>query len=211
MSSTRDATVKPNSPSMKSTSAAVCSAETALRQNSSASPRKNCSYQFICICFLRILDRNVGETERRSTPVSGQKSEGLVSGRRNYSYAEITITRLRLFECPLLQVAICQTLPQLNPVQQCSNLQFWNSTDPYAVSGRCAFRNEWIWRTARGIRSLGSFHGYMLTSAFGASIAHSIATLYGCGGRSCGRVRTAFWHCRTESRHEGLREWRCLQ
>src|SRR6059036_2207989 len=104
MSSTRDAMVKPNSPSMKSTSAAVCSAETALRQNSSASPRKNCSYQFICICFLRILDRNVGETERRSTPVSGQKSEGLVSGRRNYSYAEITITRLRLFQCPLLQV-----------------------------------------------------------------------------------------------------------
>src|SRR5437867_7807077 len=94
MSSTRDAMVKPNSPSMKSTSAAVCSAETALRQNSSASPRKNCSYQFLCICFLRILDRNVGETERRSTPVSGQKSEGLVSGRRNYSYAEITITRL---------------------------------------------------------------------------------------------------------------------
>src|SRR5213594_1305486 len=99
MSSTRDAMVKPNSPSMKSASAAVCSAETALRQNSSASPRKNCSYQFICICFLHILDSNVGETERRSTPVSGQKSEGLVSGRRNYSYAEITITRLRLFQC----------------------------------------------------------------------------------------------------------------
>src|SRR5213594_2047777 len=78
MSSTRDAMVKPNSPSMKSASAAVCSAETALRQNSSASPRKNCSYQFICICFLHILDSNVGETERRSTPVSGQKSEGLV-------------------------------------------------------------------------------------------------------------------------------------
>src|SRR5207247_3840743 len=99
------------------------SSETALRQNSNANPRKNCSYQFICICFLRILDRNVGETERRSTPVSGQKSEGLVSGRRNYSYAEITITRLRLFQCPLYKVAICQTLPQLNPGNP--ELTFW--------------------------------------------------------------------------------------
>jgi hypothetical protein len=26
-------------------------------------------------------------------------------------------------------------------------------------AGRCALRNEWIWRTARGIRSLGSFQG----------------------------------------------------
>jgi hypothetical protein len=31
--------------------------------------------------------------------------------------------------------------------------------------GRCARRKERIWRTARGIRSLGSFHGNMLTSA----------------------------------------------
>ena len=29
------------------------------------------------------------------------------------------------------------------------------------------------------IRSLGSFHGYMLSSAFGASIAASMATAYG--------------------------------
>src|ERR1051326_943208 len=70
----------------------------------------------------------------------------------------------------------------------------------YALSGRCAFRNEWIWRMARGIRSLGSFQGYMLTSAFGASIAHSIATLYGCGGVSSGRMSTGFWHWRTKSR-----------
>src|SRR5213594_1844430 len=118
MSSTRDAMVKPNSPSMKSTSAAVCSAETALRQNSSASPRKNCSYQFLCICFLRILDRNVGETERRSTPVSGQKSEGLVSGRRNYSYAEITITRLT-FSMPAFTG---RDLPDVAAVKiRCSN------------------------------------------------------------------------------------------
>ena len=49
-------------------------------------------------------------------------------------------------------------------------------TSVYAEAGRCARRNERIWRTARGIRSLGSFHGNMLTSAFGASIAHSMAT-----------------------------------
>ena len=29
----------------------------------------------------------------------------------------------------------------------------------YAEAGRWARRKEWIWRTARGIRSLGSFHG----------------------------------------------------
>ncbi len=45
-----------------------------------------------------------------------------------------------------------------------------------AAAGRCARRKEWICRTASGIRSFGSFHGNMLTSAFGASIAASIAT-----------------------------------
>ena len=49
-------------------------------------------------------------------------------------------------------------------------------------AGRCALRKEWIWRTARGIRSLGSFQGNMLTSAFGASIALSMATAYGWAG-----------------------------
>jgi hypothetical protein len=34
---------------------------------------------------------------------------------------------------------------------------------------------ERIWRTANGIRSLGSFQGNILTSAFGASIAASNA------------------------------------
>ena len=49
-------------------------------------------------------------------------------------------------------------------------------TGSYAPAGRCARRNERIWRTASGTRSFGSFHGNMLTSAFGASIALSIAT-----------------------------------
>jgi hypothetical protein len=34
----------------------------------------------------------------------------------------------------------------------------------------------------KGMRSLGSFHGNMLTSAFGANIAHSMATAYECDG-----------------------------
>src|SRR6266849_376372 len=67
-------------------------------------------------------------------------------------------------------------------------------------AGRCALRKEWIWRTARGIRSLGSFQGNMLTSAFGASIAHSMATAYGCAGTSSGRTRIGFWQLRTKSR-----------
>ena len=46
----------------------------------------------------------------------------------------------------------------------------------YAWAGRCARRKDRIWRTANGIRSLGSFQGNMLTSAFGASIAASMAT-----------------------------------
>ena len=54
-----------------------------------------------------------------------------------------------------------------------------------------------IWRTARGIRSFGSFHGYMLTSAFGASIAASMATLNGCPGMSSGRISTGVLHVRT--------------
>src|ERR1700691_2556990 len=65
---------------------------------------------------------------------------------------------------------------------------------------RCARRNERIWRTARGIRSTGSFHGNMLTSALGASIADSMATAYGCAGTSSGRMRTGVWQLRTKSR-----------
>src|SRR5262249_32919102 len=40
----------------------------------------------------------------------------------------------------------------------------------------------------------------MLTSAFGASIAHSIATAYGCAGTSSDRTRIGFWQRRTKSR-----------
>lgn len=46
----------------------------------------------------------------------------------------------------------------------------------HATAGRWARRKERICRAASGIRSFGSFHGNMLTSAFGASIAASIAT-----------------------------------
>lgn len=45
-----------------------------------------------------------------------------------------------------------------------------------AVAGRLAFRNVRMCRTASGIFSGTSFHGYMLTCALGASIADSIAT-----------------------------------
>src|SRR5437588_13041212 len=40
----------------------------------------------------------------------------------------------------------------------------------------------------------------MLTSAFGASIAHSMATAYGCAGTSSGKIRIGFWQLRTKSR-----------
>ena len=46
----------------------------------------------------------------------------------------------------------------------------------YTQANRCARRKECIWRTVSGTRSFGSYHGYMLTSAFGASIAASMAT-----------------------------------
>ncbi len=55
------------------------------------------------------------------------------------------------------------------------------------------------WRTARGTRSFGSFHGNMLTSAFGASIAASMATAYGCAGISSRRMSTGVRHVRTKS------------
>src|SRR5262249_20292166 len=35
---------------------------------------------------------------------------------------------------------------------------------------------------------------------FGASIAASMATAYGCAGTSSGRIRTGVWHLRTKSR-----------
>src|SRR4029079_4725890 len=69
-----------------------------------------------------------------------------------------------------------------------------------AVVVRCARRNDRICRTASGIRSFGSFHGNMLTSAFGASIAASIAVLYGCAGMSSGRVSTGVLQLRNKSR-----------
>src|SRR5579864_3471764 len=72
--------------------------------------------------------------------------------------------------------------------------------DTAVYAGRCALRKEWIWRTARGIRSLGSFQGNMLTSAFGASIALSMATAYGWAGASSGRTRIGVWQPRTKSR-----------
>src|SRR4026208_939979 len=72
---------------------------------------------------------------------------------------------------------------------------------PSAVyAGRCALRKEWTWRTAKGIRSLGSFQGNRLTSAFGASIALSMATAYGWAGESSGRTRIGVWQLRTKSR-----------
>ena len=46
----------------------------------------------------------------------------------------------------------------------------------YAVAGRCARRKECTCRSANGMRSFGCFHGNIVTSAFGASIAASIAT-----------------------------------
>jgi hypothetical protein len=45
-----------------------------------------------------------------------------------------------------------------------------------ATAGRLAFRNVLMCRTASGIFSGTSFHGYMLTCELGASIATSIAT-----------------------------------
>src|SRR3954466_2829073 len=70
----------------------------------------------------------------------------------------------------------------------------------HAATGRCARKNDRIWRTASGMRSFGSFHGNMLTSAFGASMADSIATAYGCWGISSGRISTGVLHWRTKSR-----------
>ena len=46
----------------------------------------------------------------------------------------------------------------------------------------------------------------MLTSAFGASIAASIATAKGCGGISSGMTRTGVWQLRTKSRGHGEHE-----
>ena len=58
----------------------------------------------------------------------------------------------------------------------------------YAV--RCDSRKLRTWRTASGIFSGVSFHGYMLSWPLGASIALSIATAYECPGVSSGNTNT---------------------
>ena len=82
-------------------------------------------------------------------------------------------------ESPLFAVLACLRFCRKN--QRSAFSDFCNKsprkrTRLYAAAGRCARRKERICRTASGIRSFGSFHGNMLTSAFGASIAASIAT-----------------------------------
>src|SRR6476619_6437056 len=57
-----------------------------------------------------------------------------------------------------------------------------------------------MWRTARGIRSFGSFQGNRLTSAFGESLALAMATAYGCAGESSGRTIIGVRQPRTKSR-----------
>jgi len=57
-----------------------------------------------------------------------------------------------------------------------------------------------MWRTASGILSGVSFHGYRLTCAFGARCTVSIATAYGCPGTSSGNTRIGVWQARTNSR-----------
>src|SRR5262249_61788093 len=57
-----------------------------------------------------------------------------------------------------------------------------------------------MWRTASGILSLVSFHGYRLTCAFGARCTVSIATAYGCPGTSSGNTKIGVWQLRTKSR-----------
>src|SRR4029077_20866792 len=57
-----------------------------------------------------------------------------------------------------------------------------------------------MWRTASGILSLVSFHGYRLTCALGARCTVSIATAYGGPGTSSGNTRIGVWQLRTKSR-----------
>jgi hypothetical protein len=93
-----------------------------------------------------------------------------------------------------LKIAISALAPKADIPQRCLDVRFSSKSGhrplhsittlarrPEAIgtdaaAGRCARRKERICRTASGIRSFGSFHGNMLTSAFGASIAVSIAT-----------------------------------
>ena len=60
----------------------------------------------------------------------------------------------------------------------------------YVEAGRCDSRKLRTWRTATGILSGVSFHGYMLNWPFGASIALSTATAYECPAVSSGSTST---------------------
>ncbi len=60
--------------------------------------------------------------------------------------------------------------------------------------GVFTFRNARKWRTAIETRSFGSFHGKNVIWAFGASVAVSSATAYGCDSVSSGMTRTGVVH-----------------
>ena len=62
--------------------------------------------------------------------------------------------------------------------------------DVYVEAGRCERRKLRTWRTASGIFSGVSFHGYILNWPFGASIALSIAAAYECPAVSSGKTST---------------------
>jgi hypothetical protein len=130
--------------------------------------------------------------EKNSTDVSGA-SAGRTNPPAGTIRAFVIVVLARVSIARLLQLAAfvsAGTTTQTNSAEIKTLSRNFSDTTSYAEAGRCARRKERIWRTARGIRSLGSFHGNMLTSAFGASIAASIATAYGCEGISSGRMST---------------------
>src|SRR5215471_2485078 len=66
-------------------------------------------------------------------------------------------------------------------------------TTDATLAGKCAFRNLRTRLMVRAFSSGGSFQGYTVTSAFGASEATSTDAWYACAGVSSGRTRKGVW------------------
>src|SRR5262249_48220368 len=69
-----------------------------------------------------------------------------------------------------------------------------------ACIGTCAFKKRRTRSIVRCFSSAGSFHGYTVISAFGASEATSIEVCSGCPGTSSGSTSIGVWQCRMKSR-----------
>src|SRR5262245_28381109 len=118
----------------------------------------------------------------------------------------------RPFPWPLRLLALTSEARRARP-----HLRSWSRGPPpsglsygaAACIGTCACKKRRTRSIVRCFSSSGSFHGYTVISAFGASEATSIEVCSGCAGTSSGSTSIAVWQCRMKSRDTLYRKSGC--